>query len=181
MMHESIVNKHERTVWAAYVLGHHVMFLRLWQESLWSARLQAAERRFEVGTAVPAEAHEVAEAVELLAGQALLDAECAVRLARSIERWNQEAEEVLRELRQPWRQDSELDWDEEIATGAGEWRQLLNASHRALVERDQHLDQWRQLGEQLAELRYEWDLELLKIRPPATKKSQKIKLRTGYF
>jgi DNA-binding response OmpR family regulator len=143
--------QHDKLVWAAYILGHHPGWLSRWQTSVWGVRNEAAEGRIQVDAEPPTEVDELADAVLLIAQRMLPDPACAALLSSGAAWLTHAIMDMLREVRHPWSEDGEADWDEPLPDGVQHAATVCKAAIRAFA-RDSHLERWRELGDWLCDL-----------------------------
>jgi hypothetical protein len=142
--------RHDRTVWAAYVLGYETGWLRARQQSIWDCRTEVSKGRVKVESELPCGAAQLVDAIEVLTDGGYCDAGDTLRLARSSERLKHAFDRMLADLRPGAARAEELDWDCSDFPGFEHWLELYRAESRA-IEGQRHLEDWRLLGERFAE------------------------------
>ena len=144
---EDSIKAPDRTIWAAYVLGYDVQLLHHEAGFIWHNRIDILERHIPLPGGVQSKsAQEVSTAIELIVDARICDADIAMRLARSIERWKQAYEIMTWELTDSSAELSQLDWNSHSPPGVGAWRELKNVV-RVALERDSLLEAWKEFGE----------------------------------
>lgn len=142
-------HQHDLRVWAAYLSGHALTSLHLWQSSIWNCRQLIREGRLTIKGDLPIEASELPEAIEVLANSMSIQRKQAVWLGRWTAQWIHQAELMLRELScgDPL---SEMDWAPRYPPGFKESTAIYRTVSTGL-DRHPHLKQWFRFGQGLAE------------------------------
>ncbi len=136
----------DRTFWGAYVLGHHVAWLRNYAWHIWSSRMDFLEGEREAPATAPAEADQMMTAMELLDDARCFEPGIAVRLTRAVEEWKRAFREMLRELSPRYIEPTRLEWESDSPPGDAEWTKLARLAGK-VFQGDPQLEGWRTLGE----------------------------------
>jgi hypothetical protein len=140
---------HDKLAWAAYVLGHHPLYVLNWLTRLWGAKDAVLAGKLSADDMIPIEADELIEAIHLVSHRVPIPVATAVAITSAAERLRQGCVDILRGLRFP--DPDYVDWDLDYPSGAEQFPALVRGIQE-MFKSQPHLETWRRLGELVTEI-----------------------------